>query len=99
MKQQRITDYRPNYPKKILKGAAITTAAVLALGASVACTELRTGGMPEPEPTEELQLDGYMMPEPEPTDDLTLSGEVAVDEPTEEPLIPDGDVMVAPEEP
>ena len=97
MKQQKITDYRPNYPKKFLRGAAITTAAVLALGASVACTELRTGGVPVP--NDDIEIDGYVMPEPDPTDELTLSGEVAIDEPTEEPLVLSGDVPVSPEEP
>ena len=78
MKQQKITDYRPNYPKKILKGAAITTAAILALGASVACTEVRTGGVAVP--NDDVDIDGYVAPEPDPTEDLTLSGEVAIDD-------------------
>lgn len=109
MKQQKMTGYRPNYPRRILKGAVLTTAAIMALGASAACTELRTGGVPMP--TDEVQLDGYMMPEPtpEPTEEaLRTEGEIAVDEQGAEDVMPtpesgelmlSGDVMIAPEQP
>ena len=97
MKRQQLADYRPNYPKKILKGAAITTASVLALGTSVACTELKTGGVAMP--ADDLQIEGYIMPEPDPTDELILEGEVAIDEPTEELPALSGVVMTSPEIP
>ena len=44
MKQQKLSGYTPNYPKKLLKGAALTAAAMLAIGGT-AC-ELRTEGAP-----------------------------------------------------
>ena len=32
MKQQKLTCYQPNYPKRVLRGAAMTAAAMVALG-------------------------------------------------------------------
>ena len=64
MKQKQVTEYRPNYPKKLIKGAILTTAAAVALAGTTGC-ELRTGGVPMPEPT--------------PGDELVLDGEVAID--------------------
>ena len=103
MKQQKMTGYQPKYPKKFLRGAVLTTAAVMALGASTGCKalngELTTSGavdIDEPEPTE-LQLEGYVAPDetPDPNEVLVLDGEVAIDEPTDE-LELDG--YVAPED-
>lgn len=69
MKQKALQGYRPNYPKKLIKSAILTTAAVVAISGTAGC-ELRTQGEP--------------MPEPVPTDELVLEGEVAIDE-TEDP--------------
>ena len=72
MKQSKVKDYRPNYPKKLIKGAILTTAAAVAIAGTTGCA-LRTGGEP--------------MPEPVPTDELVLDGEIAIDEPTPEPRL------------
>ena len=72
MKQSKVRDYRPNYPKKLIKSAILTTAAAVAIAGTTGCA-LRTGGVPMPEPT--------------PTDELVLDGEVAIDEPTPEPRL------------
>ena len=66
MKQSKVKDYRPNYPKKLIKGAILTTAAAVALAGTTGCDMLRTGGAPEPVPTDE--------------EELALEGEPAVDE-------------------
>ncbi|MBR4905850.1 MAG: hypothetical protein IKZ44_03270 [Clostridia bacterium] len=79
MKRKQIADYRPKYPKKLLKGAILTTAAALALAGTTGCDALRTGGAPEPVPTDELVLDGEIAIDPG-EDDLELLGEPAVDE-------------------
>ena len=107
MKQQKLTGYAPSYPKKLVKGAVLTTAAILALGAGTGCRvirgELQTSGaiaIDEPKPTEELVLDGEVAID-EPTEDLQLEGYVApedVPDPGAE-LVLSGDVLIAPEEP
>lgn len=79
MKQKALQGYRPNYPKKLIKSAILTTAAVVAISGTAGC-ELRTQGEP--------------MPEPVPTDELVLEGEVAIDEPTEQPLVTEGEVAI-----
>ena len=53
MKQSKVRTYRPKYPKKLLKGAALTAAAMLAIGGT-AC-DVRTGGIPMPAETPEAQ--------------------------------------------
>lgn len=78
MKQSKVKDYRPNYPKKILKGAILATAAAVAISGT-GCDMLRTGGVPEPVPTDELVLDGEIAVDPG-EDELALEGEPAVDE-------------------
>ena len=107
MKQQKLTGYQPNYPKKLWKGAVLTTATIVALGAGTGCRairgELTTSGaiaVDEPQPTEELVLDGEVAID-EPTDEVELDGYVApedVPDPNEE-LTLSGDVATAPEEP
>ncbi|MBQ5991478.1 MAG: hypothetical protein IJL62_02905 [Clostridia bacterium] len=73
MKRDQVKEYRPNYPKKLLRGAILTTAAAIALMGTAGCDMVRTGGAPEPEPTDELVLDGEvayddteLLPEGEP---------------------------------
>ena len=79
MQQRKMDGYRPNYPKKILRGAVLATAMAVAVSGTTGCAELRTGGVPEPVPTEELQIEGYVMPEPTP-EEVTEMGEVAIDD-------------------
>ena len=79
MKQSKVKDYRPNYPKKLIRGAILTTAAAVALTGTTGCDMLRTGGVPEPVPTDELVLDGEIAID-EPTPEPRLEGEPAVDE-------------------
>ena len=78
MKQKQIGEYRPRYPKKLLKGAILTTAAAVALTGATGCESLRTGGAPEPVPTDELVLDGETTIDPQ--DELELLGEPVPDE-------------------
>ena len=78
MKQQKLSGYKPNYPRRAMKGMALAAAALMALGTSAGCVARRTGdtaGGPAGEPTpgveqtlppEEVQLEGYVAPEPEP---------------------------------
>lgn len=72
MKQKKVGDYRPNYPKKVLKGAILTTAAAVAIAGTTGC---------------DLKIMGRIMAEPTPTDELVLDGETAIDEPTPEPQL------------
>ena len=78
MKRKQIGEYRPRYPKKLIKGAALAAAAMLAIGAT-GCESLRTGGEPMPEPTDELVLDGEVAIDPG-EDELELGGEPLPDE-------------------
>ena len=98
MKQQKLTAYQPKYPRKPLRGAAMTAAALVAIGGITGCRapipqNPRTEGLvPMPEPTDqELVLDGEVAIV-EPTEEPELLGKIAVTEPPEEELVPDGDV-------
>lgn len=87
MKQSKIKNYRPNYPKKFLRGTALAAAALLAVGGagckartdSAATTPAET---PIPtEAPEELVLDGEVAIDPgDGEDEPVLEGEPAVDE-------------------
>ncbi len=79
MKQTKISEYRPKYPKKLIKGAILATAAAVALAGTTGCDMIRTGGEPGPVPTDELVLDGEIAID-EPTPEPRLEGEPAVDE-------------------
>ena len=79
MKQKRMEEYRPRYPKKLIKGAILAAVAAVALTGATGCEPLRTGGEPLPVPTDELVLDGEIAIDPG-EDDLELLGEPAVDE-------------------
>ena len=85
MKQKQIREYRPRYPKKLLKGAILTTAAAVALAGTTGC-ELRTAGVPlaEPTPTDELVLDGEVGYDPVEDDSTLLGGEPLPDDACEE---------------
>lgn len=98
MKQKQLEGYQPAYPKKVLRGAVLTTAAVLALGTATGCKLLpgigtdTTGIVPIEDPTPELVLDGEIAID-EPTDEPQIEGYV-MPEPTPEELILDGDVAI-----
>ena len=104
MKQQKLGDYKPNYPKKTVKGMTLAAAALVALGAATGCRLLKPQIMgdiavddPTPgieqtvPPEEELRTDGIVAPEetPEP---LLTTGEPTLP-PTEEPMLM-GDVAI-----
>lgn len=92
MKQQKLIGYQPNYPKKVLRGAAMTAAAMVAIGGMTGCVRLKVPGV-------ELQTEG-MVAVPEPTEEvLVTDGEVAIPEPTEEELILDGEEFIPEPEP
>lgn len=106
MKQKRIGDYRPRYPKKFLKGTALAAAALMAVG-SAGCRarseRATTGGptvpteIPATEAPEELVLDGEVGIEI-PPENLTEPGEPMVDEGDGDDLVLEGEVAVdAPE--
>ncbi len=73
MKQQKLMEYTPRYPKKWIKGAAITAAALVTIGAATGCDLIRRGPdlmgvATTAEPTPDVL--GYvstMPPEPETT--------------------------------
>ena len=75
-KLQQLTGYPPTYPKKVLRGAALTAAALVAIGGVTGCR------VPIPQ---NPQIEG-MVAMPEPTDqELVLDGEVAIVEPEPTP--------------
>ena len=85
MKQQKLTGYQPKYPRKPLRGAAMTAAALVAIGGVTGCR----APIPQNPQTEGL------VPMPEPTDqELVLDGDVCIPEPTknpmEQPIMPSG---------
>ena len=94
MKQQKLTGYQPNYPRKVLQGAALTAATLLTMGSMVGCRQAKVP---------ELQIDGAISIEPPTWQELVLDGEVAIPEPTEEPVlqgkfpIPTGDEVLVTE--
>ena len=79
MKQKQIGEYRPKYPKKLLRGAILAAAAAVAVTGTTGCDTLRTGGVPEPVPTDELVLDGEIAVDPG-EEDLMEMGEPLPDE-------------------
>ena len=92
MKLQQLTGYRPTYPKKVLRGAALTAAALVAVGGVTGCRqpklpELQTEGMVAvTEPPEEVLVTDGEVAIPEPTAELVLDGDVAIPDPT--PAVP-----------
>ena len=84
MKQKQVQDYRPNYPRKLIRGAILTTAAAVALTGTAGCELTHTGkNAPEAQPTDELVLDGEVGYEL-PTEEPMLEGEPAVEETDDE---------------
>ncbi len=90
MKQKALKEYRPSYPKKLLRGTALAAAALLAVGG--AGCRARTDGAAAngaPTPTE--------APIPtEAPEELVLDGEVGIELPAEmgEPTVDDPDDLV-----
>lgn len=92
MQQKKLDAYRPNYPKKLIRGAALTAAAVMAVGGTVACTRLfpvqTMGDVPYEDPTEEpLILDGDVMIDPAATDGTEPEGDASGRDGEELPLM------------
>ena len=85
MKLQQLTGYRPTYPKKVLRGAALTAAALVVVGGVTGC---RSPKLPE------LQTEGMVAVTEPPEEVLVTDGEVAIPEPTEEELVLEGDVAI-----
>ena len=85
MKQQKLVGYQPNYPKKALRGAAMTAAALVAMSGTAGCVRVKL--------SEPVQTDG-MVSIIEPTEEPTLQGKILVTEPPEEELVLDGEVAI-----
>ena len=86
MKQQKLIGYQPNYPKKALRGAAMTAAALVAMSGATGCIRVK---LPEL-----VQTEGMVAVTEPPEEVLVTDGEVAIPEPTEEELIIDGEAAV-----
>lgn len=92
MLQKKVEGYRPNYPQKLIRGAALTLVAAASIGA-VGCEPALQGATtiaeppsivePTDMPNEDLTETGYIdIDDTEFTgdEDLVLSGDVAIDE-------------------
>lgn len=42
MKQEKVSGYRTNYPKKLLKGVALAAATVVVIGSATGCRQTQT---------------------------------------------------------
>ncbi len=101
MKQQKLSGYQPNYPKKAIRGMTLA-AALVAIGATTGCRMIKpetTGlvpmedpGIEETVPSEELQTEGYVAYEETPEPPMT-TGLPAIT-PTPEALELMGDVAI-----
>ena len=81
MKQKKVKEYRPKYPRKLIRSAILTTAAAVALTGTTGCELTNTGkAAPDAVPTDELVLDGEVGYEL-PTEEPMLEGEPSVEEP------------------
>ena len=96
MKQQKLTDYTPDYPRKLLRGTALAAAAIVALDGDVAIDpgdDLKLDGEVAVDETPDAEILGYIGVEEQTGDEVfTTDGEEAVD-PADD-LILDGDVSV-----
>lgn len=90
MKQEKVNNYKPNYPKNIIKGTALTLTIMTALGTSTSCKIIKPiiddgltlDGIVAVNPTPEVIEDGYIAID-DTENNLTLSGEIAIDEPND----------------
>lgn len=107
MKQQKLSDYKPNYPKKAMRRAALAAAALLAIGSTVGCKAQNlepeiSGAIAIDEPgveigmTEDVQTDGMVPLEDAPVEEApTTTGVILLTpEPEEEEVTLSGDIMV-----
>ncbi len=102
MKQQKLSGYQPNYPKKAIRGMTLAAAALVAIGATTGCRMIKpetTGLVPlevpvieETVPPDELQTEGYVTYEETPEPPMT-TGLPAIT-PTPEALELMGDVAI-----
>ncbi len=92
MKQYKIKQYSPNYPKKLIRGTALAAAALMAVGGTGCAARTAGAPIPEPTPGEELVLDGEIGIEEIPPENLVEPGEPTVDEGDD--LVLDGEVAV-----
>ena len=96
MKQQKLSGYTPNYPKKAVKGMALAAAALIALGTGTGCSAraaYNDGTVPSQESTPGV----WETARPE---DVELEGAIAIDDtetPKPEPPMTPG-VPLLPEE-
>ena len=84
MKQQKLTGYTPNYPKKAIRGLTLAAAALIALGTGAGCSghhrTQTTGIVPIAEPTPGVEetyppeIEGYVAPGDFPTDPPAIVG-------------------------
>ncbi len=96
MKQQTLSGYKPNYPKKAVKGMALAAAALVTIGAATGCRALR----PEPQIDGAIAIDEPTpgIEETLPPEELQTEGLIPIDEmETPEPPMTTGLIMVTPE--
>ncbi len=97
MKQTIVREYQPKYPKKLLKGAALTAAALVAMSGA-ACKPILAGVPMLPVETPESQPEGIVpvdTPDETPDPNLVEPGEPMVDEGEDaESHTRDGDLML-----
>lgn len=104
MIQKKMADYKPNYPRKIITGIALTAATLAAItGCQPSINGMIDVHPPVEETTEpgEVTEMGYIGIEPTevPEEELVLDGEVAIDEPAEDDLALSGAVAIPPDNP
>ncbi len=109
MKQQKLSGYQPNYPKKAIRGMTLAAAALVAIGATTGCRMIKpetTGlvpmedpGIEETVPPEELQTEGYVAYEETPEPPMTPGAPLMEPTPEPEELELMGDVAIIDEMP
>ena len=95
MKQRKVDEYCPNYPKKVLRTVLLTTAAAVAMTSAIGCSKPMIMGdisIIEPDPTDELVLDGEvayddtgLSTDGEQPEEPALMGKIVVPEDTDNP--------------
>lgn len=102
MKQQKLSGYKPNYPKKAIKGMTLAAAALLTIGAATGCRTMR----PEPQIDGAIAVDDptpgieeTLPPETLSPEELQTEGMVPIYEmETPEPLLTTGEPTLPPTE-
>lgn len=95
MKQQKLNGYKPNYPKKAVRGMTLATAALLTLGTTLGCR----APSPEPELSGAIAIDEPGVQETVPPEELQTEGLIPIDETeTPEPLLTSGEPTLPPTE-